>query len=138
MEHPEDLHRETAVSSLPSKTIEFPEELHRKNLDNNLSRHKKSLPTKYLLASSSKRSNVDGLNEEVFRKNLANTLERRSFYMPSFKIYGGVAGLYDYGPPGCSVKSNVPAPRPEGGKFINQCISYQILSLHVMEVKVYN
>ncbi|ONK78140.1 uncharacterized protein A4U43_C02F14760 [Asparagus officinalis] len=27
--------------------------------------------------------------------------------MPSFKIYRGVAGLYDYGPPGCAVKSNV-------------------------------
>ncbi|KAI3891780.1 hypothetical protein MKX03_020918 [Papaver bracteatum] len=91
-----------AVSSLPSRTIEFPEKLHRKNLDNNLSRHEKSLPTKYLLASSSK-----GMNKEVFRKNLANTLERRSFCIPSFKIYGGVAGLYDYGPPGCSVKSNV-------------------------------
>ena len=29
------------------------------------------------------------------------------FYIPSYKIYGGVAGLYDYGPPGCAVKSNV-------------------------------
>ena len=31
------------------------------------------------------------------------------FYIPSFKIYGGVAGLYDYGPPGCAVKSNLQA-----------------------------
>lgn len=38
---------------------------------------------------------------------VANTLERRLFYVPSFKIYGGVAGLYDYGPPGCAVKANV-------------------------------
>ena len=29
------------------------------------------------------------------------------FYMPSFKIYGGVGGLYDYGPPGCAFKANV-------------------------------
>jgi glycyl-tRNA synthetase len=27
--------------------------------------------------------------------------------MPSFSIYGGKAGLYDYGPPGCSIKTNV-------------------------------
>lgn len=34
-------------------------------------------------------------------------LERRLFYMPSFKIYGSVAGFYDYGPPGCAVKQNI-------------------------------
>ncbi|KAK6127902.1 hypothetical protein DH2020_038331 [Rehmannia glutinosa] len=32
---------------------------------------------------------------------------QRLFYIPSFKIYGGVTGLYDYGPPGCAVKANV-------------------------------
>ncbi|XP_042003325.1 glycine--tRNA ligase, mitochondrial 1-like [Salvia splendens] len=44
---------------------------------------------------------------EAFRQAVVNTLERRLFYIPSFKIYGGVAGLYDYGPPGCAVKANV-------------------------------
>jgi len=29
------------------------------------------------------------------------------FYIPSFKIYGSVAGFYDYGPPGCAIKQNV-------------------------------
>ena len=38
---------------------------------------------------------------------LGQLLEGRLFYIPSYKIYGGVAGLYDYGPPGCAVKSNV-------------------------------
>ncbi|WJX30420.1 glycine--tRNA ligase [Trifolium repens] len=46
-------------------------------------------------------------SREAFRQSLVNTLERRLFYIPSFKIYGGVAGLFDYGPPGCAVKSNV-------------------------------
>lgn len=46
-------------------------------------------------------------NREAFRQAVVNTLERRLFYIPSFKIYGGVAGLYDYGPPGCAVKANV-------------------------------
>lgn len=27
------------------------------------------------------------------------------FYTPSFSIYGGVSGLYDYGPPGTAVKA---------------------------------
>ncbi|XP_038978600.1 glycine--tRNA ligase, mitochondrial 1-like [Phoenix dactylifera] len=49
----------------------------------------------------------NGSNKEAFRQAVVNTLERRLFYIPSFKIYGGVAGLYDYGPPGCAVKSNV-------------------------------
>ena len=34
-------------------------------------------------------------------------LERRLFYIPSFKIYGSVAGFYDYGPPGCAIKQNM-------------------------------
>lgn len=38
-----------------------------------------------------------------------NTCERRLFYIPSFKIYGSVAGFYDYGPPGCAIKGNVTA-----------------------------
>ncbi|KAI3938451.1 hypothetical protein MKW98_015350 [Papaver atlanticum] len=47
------------------------------------------------------------MNKEEFRKKVMNALERRFFCIPSFKIYGGVAGLYDYGPPGTNVKSNV-------------------------------
>lgn len=34
-------------------------------------------------------------------------LRRRMFYTPSFEIYGGVGGLYDYGPPGCSLQANI-------------------------------
>lgn len=48
-----------------------------------------------------------GLSREAFRQTAVNTLERRLFYIPSFKIYRGVAGLFDYGPPGCAIKSNV-------------------------------
>ncbi|CBI15763.3 hypothetical protein VitviT2T_025585 [Vitis vinifera] len=51
--------------------------------------------------------NDNALSRDAFRQALVNTLERRLFYIPSFKIYRGVAGLYDYGPPGCAVKSNV-------------------------------
>jgi glycyl-tRNA synthetase len=34
-------------------------------------------------------------------------LRRRLFYTPSFEIYGGERGLYDYGPPGCALQANV-------------------------------
>ena len=47
--------------------------------------------------------------KEQFRSKMNSALEQRLFYIPSFKIYGGVAGLYDYGPPGCAVKSNLQA-----------------------------
>lgn len=35
---------------------------------------------------------------------MEDLLKRRFFVRPSFEIYEGVSGLYDYGPPGCSVK----------------------------------
>ncbi|KAI0266344.1 glycyl-tRNA synthetase [Gloeopeniophorella convolvens] len=34
-------------------------------------------------------------------------LNHRFFYAPAFEIYGGVAGLYDYGPPGSSLQANI-------------------------------
>ena len=34
-------------------------------------------------------------------------LRRRMFYTPSFEIYGGVGGLYDYGPPGCALQAHI-------------------------------
>ncbi len=33
--------------------------------------------------------------------------KRRGFFWPSFEIYGGVAGLYDYGPIGTLLKGNI-------------------------------
>ena len=41
------------------------------------------------------------------RPALDSLLRRRLFYTPSFEIYGGVSGLYDYGPPGCSLQANI-------------------------------
>ncbi|XP_042428662.1 glycine--tRNA ligase, mitochondrial 1-like [Zingiber officinale] len=61
-----------------------------------------------LQAAVSRNGNASAAcSREAFRQAVVNTLERRLFYIPSFKIYRGVAGLYDYGPPGCAVKSNV-------------------------------
>lgn len=41
------------------------------------------------------------------RNALDGMLRRRMFYTPSFEIYGGVSGLYDYGPPGTALQSNL-------------------------------
>lgn len=34
-------------------------------------------------------------------------MKRRFFYGLAFDIYGGVAGLYDLGPMGCALQSNI-------------------------------
>ncbi|KAI5790286.1 glycyl-tRNA synthetase [Geopyxis carbonaria] len=41
------------------------------------------------------------------RGTLDTLLRRRMFYTPAFEIYGGVSGLYDYGPPGCALQANI-------------------------------
>ncbi|KAF9017080.1 glycine-tRNA ligase [Hymenopellis radicata] len=41
------------------------------------------------------------------RPRLEALLSQRFFYAPSFEIYGGVAGLYDYGPSGSSLQANI-------------------------------
>ncbi|CAD6187919.1 unnamed protein product [Caenorhabditis auriculariae] len=41
------------------------------------------------------------------RLKLEDLLKRRFFYDQSFAIYGGVTGLYDFGPMGCALKSNM-------------------------------
>lgn len=38
---------------------------------------------------------------------LEELLKKRFFFAPAFSIYGGVAGLYDYGPPGCALQANI-------------------------------
>uniref|UniRef100_A0A060T3Y2 glycine--tRNA ligase n=1 Tax=Blastobotrys adeninivorans TaxID=409370 RepID=A0A060T3Y2_BLAAD len=45
--------------------------------------------------------------ENGVREALEGLVKRRFFYTPSFDIYGGVSGLYDYGPPGCALQANV-------------------------------
>ena len=52
-------------------------------------------------------SKASAVNREAFRHALNNVLERRAFVLPSFAIYGGVGGLFDYGPPGCAIKANI-------------------------------
>mmetsp|Transcript_17106 Transcript_17106/g.12155 ORF Transcript_17106/g.12155 Transcript_17106/m.12155 type:complete len:122 (+) Transcript_17106:97-462(+) len=57
-------------------------------------------------SSKTKAKPVD-LAKQYRRKDVEDLLKRKFFYVPSFEIYGGVSGLYDYGPLGCALKSNV-------------------------------
>ncbi|KAI8913173.1 hypothetical protein BC831DRAFT_490331 [Entophlyctis helioformis] len=41
------------------------------------------------------------------RQALESLLAKRFFVAPSFLIYGGIAGLFDYGPPGCALQNNI-------------------------------
>lgn len=43
----------------------------------------------------------------VDKTRLEDVLKRRFFFDLSFSIYGGVSGLYDYGPPGIALKKNI-------------------------------
>ncbi|CAG8511753.1 3350_t:CDS:10 [Ambispora gerdemannii] len=46
-------------------------------------------------------------NNAFNRTILEELLKKRFFYAPAFQAYGGVAGLYDYGPPGCALQANI-------------------------------
>ena len=54
-------------------------------------------PGKFLMSAAS----------NFVRSRLEELLKKRFFFTPSFSIYGGVAGLYDYGPPGCALQANI-------------------------------
>jgi len=49
----------------------------------------------------------DDLVKKYMRPECEDLLKRKFFYTPSFQIYGGVSGFYDYGPLGCAVKNNI-------------------------------
>ena len=49
----------------------------------------------------------EGDTEAFNRDAMDDLLKRRMFLIKSFEIYGGVAGFFDFGPPGCALKSNL-------------------------------
>jgi len=44
---------------------------------------------------------------EAQRADLEDLCKRRFFFRQAFDIYGGTAGFFTYGPPGCAVKNNL-------------------------------
>ena len=57
-----------------------------------------------LFVPSTQHPNTPSEALKSHRSQVEDILKRRFFVRPSFEIYDGVSGLYDYGPPGCSVK----------------------------------
>ena len=55
----------------------------------------------------SKKDNKKNETQKYDRVGLENVMKRRFFVVPSFLIYNGVAGLYDFGPTGCALKNNI-------------------------------
>ncbi|MCL2510322.1 MAG: glycine--tRNA ligase, partial [Methanomassiliicoccaceae archaeon] len=47
------------------------------------------------------------MNNEVNSNDLLSLCKRRGFIWPSFEIYGGVAGMFDYGPLGSNMRNNI-------------------------------
>ena len=52
------------------------------------------------LAIAEKANAGQGTEHNIDRKLFDETVLRRMFVVPAFEIHGGVAGLFDYGPPG--------------------------------------
>ncbi|XP_053715296.1 glycine--tRNA ligase-like [Synchiropus splendidus] len=50
---------------------------------------------------------IQAKEDTVDRAKLEDTLKRKFFYCQAFAIYGGVSGLYDFGPVGCALKCNI-------------------------------
>jgi glycyl-tRNA synthetase len=46
------------------------------------------------------------MSQDIYDK-IMTVAKRRGFIFPSFEIYGGIAGFYDYGPLGAQLKQNV-------------------------------
>ena len=59
------------------------------------------------MASTTGKTGISKTGQVFERLTLDSLLRRRLFYTPAFEIYGGVSGLYDYGPPGCSLQANI-------------------------------
>lgn len=49
---------------------------------------------------------LDGLSKSD-KKAMDDLLIRKMFVVPSFEIYGGIGGFYDFGPPACALKANL-------------------------------
>ena len=47
------------------------------------------------------------MSKEVNSNELLSLCKRRGFIWPSFELYGGVAGMFDYGPLGSNMRNNI-------------------------------
>jgi len=74
----------------------------------NLKALSKSLKALHIQKGSSE-ANAEEIAARFDRNGVESLLKRRFFVAPAFEIYGGVGGLYDYGPPGSAAKNYLTA-----------------------------
>ncbi|EPE08998.1 glycyl-trna synthetase 1 [Ophiostoma piceae UAMH 11346] len=98
----------TTTASTAARTVRTAAAPYTRPIANYKNPKKKIIPipkTKNKPAMSSSATTLKG--QPLDKAALDSLLRRRLFYTPSFEIYGGVSGLYDYGPPGCSLQANI-------------------------------
>lgn len=68
-----------------------------------------AVPQKQFRASTTSKmsTSTTKTGQPLDRSVLDSLCRRRLFFTPAFDVYGGVSGLYDYGPPGCSLQANI-------------------------------
>jgi len=71
--------------------------------------------------------------QEIYDK-IMMLLKRRGFLFPSFEIYGGVAGFYDYGPLGSQLKNNIENLWREFYLLKDNCIEINTPTITLHEV----
>lgn len=60
--------------------------------------------------------------------------KRRGFIYPSFEIYGGIAGFYDYGPLGSQLKNNIENLWRKFFLFMDNCVEVSTPTITLYEV----
>ncbi|RDH35280.1 hypothetical protein BDQ94DRAFT_12033 [Aspergillus welwitschiae] len=107
--HPNSLlHRQLLAFRPPPTCASSSSFLSPRSFSTSLPRTRHHLPQPSSKKKSSKMASLSTKTGQVVdRSVLDSMLRRRLFYTPSFEIYGGVSGLYDYGPPGCAVLNNI-------------------------------
>ena len=60
-----------------------------------------------LQAPKPKKEKALDLSKKYMRKEVEDLLKRKFFFIQAFEIYGGVAGMYDFGPLGSALKGNL-------------------------------
>lgn len=106
------IHRRLTCFPNPILRISLPQQPHfvspQKQQQQQLLLHSKSRARQPNRKSPTMTSEMTTLKGKPFqRAELDSLLRRNLFYTPSFEIYGGVSGFYDYGPPGCALNANI-------------------------------
>ncbi|MEM0466578.1 MAG: glycine--tRNA ligase [Candidatus Thermoplasmatota archaeon] len=71
--------------------------------------------------------------QDIYDKILT-LAKRRGYIYPSFEIYGGVAGFYDYGPLGSQLKNNIENLWRKYYLFVDGCVEISTPTITLFEV----